>query len=278
MLRNISFIIIFTGLSTIVLQAEYVIQLGLYKNRAILEKMVDRISDPKLRSEVIIEKRGEMHWAHSPVIKDKLTMNHTLLGYRKVFKDAFFKEVPIIDDKQHEMKAIDSVKSAQKEVPQKMVATKAEEIDPLAFVQKLVPQKIEETKIPNKSDEEKAEEVKNDSKSLKRLSFEERLKGNVFFVCFETKDKQVVKTEFDGHNVSYTPVVGEMEPFNAQYDVVLDRIYIFKDKISTRSIYSTLDEVKEKYLLISSWHNRKKVNTIRYYYDLQDAMAYVKAD
>ena len=261
MLRNFSFFMVLIGMSTAMLQADYVIQLGLYKNRSTLDKMVNSISDPKLKAGVIIEKRGELHWAHSKVIKDKDSMQHELSVYREVFKDAFFKE-------------LSTIKKENEEII---------EIDPIKFVEKMVQPDVSQTapvkevKATSNIDE-KAELLKSNAVASKKLSFEEWLKGNVFYVCSKSEGKKVVKTEFDGRQVNYTSVFDELNTSEARYDVVLDRLYIFKEKISTRSAYSTLDEVKEKYLLIGSWENRKKVNTIRYYYNLPDAMAYVNRD
>ena len=253
MLRNISFFMVLLSMSTQILNADYMIQLGLYKNRTILDKMVSRISDAELRSEVIIEMRGELYWAHSKVINNETLMKQRLSDYRKVFKDAFSKEVP-------------SMQPEVKDVKQ---------IDPLEFVQKIVPRQVEK---PKTAEVTKVEVLQSDAETSKKLSFEERLKGNTFYVCFESQNKQIVKTEFDGQEVNYIPIVGDMASYTARYDVVFDRLYVFEDKISTRSVYVTLDEVKEKYLLLSNWHNRKKVNMIRYYYDLQDAMTYMQVD
>ncbi|MDM5272350.1 hypothetical protein PGH07_09160 [Sulfurovum sp. zt1-1] len=230
MIRKILFVLLFFSTT---MQAGYVIQLGLYKNRLMLQKMVDRIAQTKLKSNVTIEKLGELHWAHSQPIEDKVSAQRALLHYRKVFKDAFIKEV--------------SAKQNQKK---------------------------EQTNIPVVLDQMVSK--KGHAKRAKKRSLETLLNGNVFYVCFEAADKELVIVAFDGDYIEYNTIIGDIPSFKERYNVINNRLYTFKEKVSQHSVYSTLEEVKEKYLLISSWHKNEKVNSIRYYYKLEDALAYVK--
>lgn len=92
MLRNISILVALVGLGTTFLHADYVVQLGVYKERSTIEKALKRIKDPQLRSDVMIVKRGKVFWAHSKPFADKVSNMQTLKQYRKVFNDAYFRE------------------------------------------------------------------------------------------------------------------------------------------------------------------------------------------
>ena len=92
MLRNISILVALLGLGTTFLHADYVVQLGLFKKLSTVEKAVKRIKDPQLRSDVNIIKRGKVFWVYSKPFADKASNKQTLKQYRKVFKDAYFRE------------------------------------------------------------------------------------------------------------------------------------------------------------------------------------------
>jgi len=92
MLRNISILVALVGLGTTFLHADYVVQLGVYKELSTAEKTVKRIKDSQLRSDVMIVKRGKLFWAHSKPFADKVSNMQTLKQYRKVFNDAYFRE------------------------------------------------------------------------------------------------------------------------------------------------------------------------------------------
>lgn len=258
-MKKILFLLLFLSVT---MQAGYVIQLGLYKNRQALEEMVDHIAKSKLRSNVIIEKRGDLHWAHSRTIEDKATAQQSLLQYRKVFKDAFIKEIPTTKVKPRPIS-----KEKQKS---KIVNTAVSHTSHAINAKKEVLKQSEA--VPSKLTEQ------NHETSKKKLSLEKRLKGNVFYVCVEAAKTELLIVAFDENHVEYNTVIGDIPSFKEQYAVINDRLYVFKDKASKNSVYSTLEEVKGKYLLISNWNQNEKVNTLRYYYNLEDALAYVQGD
>jgi hypothetical protein len=228
MIKKILFVLLFLSAT---IEAGYVIHLGLYKNRPALQKMVNRIAKTELRSNVTIEKRGSLHWAHSRTIEDNVSAKQALRHYRKVFKDAFMSKAKVKQKKAHASHPVitDQTRSRNTHV----IGTK-------------------------------------------KRSLETQLTGNVFYVSLETAERELLIVAFDGKHVEYNPIMGDIPSFKERYDVIDDRLYTFKEKASGDSVYSTLEKVKKKYLLISSWHQKEKVNTFRYYYELEDALAYVR--
>lgn len=227
-MRKILFVLLFFSVT---IEAGYVIHLGLYKNRPALQKMVNRIAKTELRSNVIIEKRGSLHWAHSRTIEDKVSAKQALRHYRKVFNDAFMTKAKVKQKKAHASHPLitDQTGSGNMHVT-----------------------------------------------ATKKCSLETQLTGNVFYVSLEAAERELVIVAFDGKYVEYNPIVGNIPSFKERYHVIDDRLYTFKEKASGDSVYSKLEKVKKKYLLISSWHQKEKVNTFRYYYELEDALAYVR--
>ena len=229
-MKKILFVLLFFSVT---MQAGYIIHLGLYKNRPALQKMVDRIAKSELRSNVTIEKRGELHWAHSYTIEDMVSAKQALRHYRKVFNDAFISKVRI------------HPKNAQRDT----------------------------TAIETQSASRKK-----DTENIEKHSLERRLRGNLFYVCLETADKALLAVAFDGKHVAYNTIIGDAPSLKERYDVRNDRLYTFNDSVDTDAVYETLDKVTKRYLLISYWHEEEKVNTLRYYYKLEDALAYIKRE
>ena len=149
MLRNISILIAFAGMSSASLHADYVVQLGVYKERSTVDKAVKHIKDPQLKSDVMIVKRGKVFWAHSKPFADKASNMQTLKQYRKVFNDAYFRECTSTTKPAETSnkdaadiaywEAVQAKRKAEQEARVAAEAKKAEanEIDPLDFVKSL---------------------------------------------------------------------------------------------------------------------------------------------
>ncbi len=50
---------------------------------------------------------------------------------------------------------------------------------------------------------------------------------------------------------------------------------MFADTFSEDGAYSKIEDVKDDYMVISSWFGGKKINTLRYYYSLDKAEEYL---
>lgn len=52
---------------------------------------------------------------------------------------------------------------------------------------------------------------------------------------------------------------------------------MYATTFSAEGAYSLIEENRKGYILVSSWSNGKKLNTLRYYYRLNDAKNYLKS-
>ena len=68
---------------------------------------------------------------------------------------------------------------------------------------------------------------------------------------------------------------GDMQMTQANYLIEDNKLYMFADSFTKDGAYSTLDEHRDNHFLVSSWVNGKKLNTLRYYYHLNDAQKYL---
>jgi hypothetical protein len=66
-----------------------------------------------------------------------------------------------------------------------------------------------------------------------------------------------------------------MKMTEANYLVENKRLYMFANTFTKEGAYSILDKKRKSHFLVSSWVNGKKLNTLRYYYELNDAKEYL---
>jgi hypothetical protein len=71
--------------------------------------------------------------------------------------------------------------------------------------------------------------------------------------------------------------MGDISPRREIYTIDKNKLYISQQGLFDSEISNTLDSVTSDYYLISTWVGKNKVNTIRYYYDLEKAEAYVSS-
>jgi len=66
-----------------------------------------------------------------------------------------------------------------------------------------------------------------------------------------------------------------MDMNSAKYVVKDRKLYMFADTFSKDGAFSKIEGNARDYILVSSWYNGKKLNTLRYYYNLNDAKKYL---
>jgi len=106
----------------------------------------------------------------------------------------------------------------------------------------------------------------------------ELLSGRVFYLANKSEEKNsnlLVKATFENHRVNYTPIVGNMQIQEANFIVQDEKLYMFEDQIVGDSSYSSIESNEKEYLLVSSWSKNKKINTLRYYHNVEDAKKYL---
>jgi len=104
------------------------------------------------------------------------------------------------------------------------------------------------------------------------------LSGNTYYLAYKSINDSpnlLIKVTFGNHRVTYQPVIGDMTMTQANYLVENNRLYMFSDSFTKDGAYSILDEHRTNHFLVSSWINGKKLNTLRYYYRLNDAKKYL---
>jgi hypothetical protein len=122
------------------------------------------------------------------------------------------------------------------------------------------------TKIPKPT-------VKKTDKKFK--SFNKRMiSGKRYYLAYKSTSESpnlLVKVSFGNHTVVYQPMLGNMSMRDAKYLVENGKLYMFADSFSENGAFSKIDGYEKDYILVSSWSNGKKLNTLRYYYKLNDA-------
>jgi len=114
-------------------------------------------------------------------------------------------------------------------------------------------------------------------KKFKHFS-KEMLSGNAYYLAYKktkTNPDLLIKVTFGNHSVNYQPVIGDMKMTNASYLIENNRLYMFTEVFTRNGSFSKLEEHRANHFLVSSWVNGKKLNTLRYYYKLNDAKRYL---
>lgn len=104
------------------------------------------------------------------------------------------------------------------------------------------------------------------------------LSGHSYYLAYKkTKANPalLIKVSFENSQVHYQPIIGNMKMNNANYVVEEHKLYMFTDIFTKDGTYSKLDSHSDKYFIVSSWAKGKKLNTLRYYYNLSDAKRYL---
>jgi hypothetical protein len=117
------------------------------------------------------------------------------------------------------------------------------------------------------------------SQDIDRSKFDKKmLSGHNFYLAYKSPDDRnnlLIKLSFGTFDVKYQPIVGDMDMREAKYIVEKGRLYMFADTFSEDGAYSKIEDVKDDYMVISSWFGGKKINTLRYYYSLDKAKEYL---
>ena len=114
-------------------------------------------------------------------------------------------------------------------------------------------------------------------KKYKNFS-KQMLSGQHYYLAYKktaNNPNLLIKVSFGNHKVTYEPVIGEMKMTKASYLTEDNKLYMFADTFEKNGSFSKLDEHREDHFLVSSWANGKKLNTLRYYYKMNDAKKYL---
>ncbi len=226
----------------------YNIRIAVYKNIDALEHELNKLS-PLLRKTVERQKKGEQHVACSEQTDNKEKLEKLLPSYQKVFPDAF----------------ISTSQTTERNTTQINTVKKTEV--------KQIPPQIKQKIVYNPYSRKIVNPTKKD------IPLYDRFHQKTLYLCaygeHPWSHNVLIHVAFFDKEVIYTPMMGEVSAKREIYTIDKNKLYISKQGLFDSEIYNTLDSITSEYYLISGWVGDTKVNTIRYYFDLEKAEAYV---
>lgn len=253
MFRLLSITLLFILPLQSIASVSYSIRIAVYNNIDSLEHELNKLS-PTLRKTVEIQKRGKQHIACSIHTKDKIKLEKLLPSYQKVFPDAFISTYQTTEANTTILKTLKATSAKTTEVNK----------TPANIKQKIVYRPY-------------SRKIVNPTK--KNIPLYDRFHQKTLYLCAYGKDpwlpNVLIHVAFFDKEVIYTPIMGEVSTRREIYTIDKNRLYISKQGLFDSEIYNTLDSITSEYYLISGWVGDTKVNTIRYYFDLEKAEAYV---
>jgi len=266
----------------------YFIKLGSFKNLQGLEKSINRMPY-KLRSHVVIVDSNSWYIPFAYYVKNKSILYPHVKKFKRYFPDAHINHSSL-------MLTYPVVRNYSKRKRQRNIVKRVNYI-PIqeTFIESSAPVSYQNVAIssydntfntpvkvysktplqslPTPAVKKSLKDVTNTDSFTKKM-----LSGNNYYLAYKsTKDSPnlLIKVIFKNHKVVYQPVIGNMKMTNANYLIEDKRLYMFSTTFTKDGAYSTLDKQRKNYFLVSSWVNGKKMNTLRYYYKLNDAKEYL---
>ncbi|HHD75355.1 MAG TPA: hypothetical protein ENK82_03345 [Campylobacterales bacterium] len=288
---------------------KYFIKFGSFKNLQGLEKSINKLPSG-LRSHVVIVRNRAWYIPFAYYTSNKQALSSKVRLYKRYFPDAHIassrvmlnyplirnyatkKESRVIPKRQY----VAPVTTYKAPIPAPMTTPSyapkpsyqniaiSEEDNIILLPPKTVQpqqsvsyqQPITQKVVINQVEEEDTFR-QNQPKRYKRFS-KQMLSGNHYYLAYKQNGNNpdlLIKVTFGNHEVTYQPVIGDMQMTQASYLIEGDRLYMFTDAFTREGAFSKLEEHRDDHFLVSSWMNGKKLNTLRYYYKLNDAKRYL---
>lgn len=240
----------------------YTVRIAVYNNINSLKQELNKLS-PVLRKTVEIQKRGELHIACSKHTKDKAKLKKLLPSYKKIFPDAFISvyEAPVQNNTKPDPVKVAEVTPIKQQTEQsiQVETQQAKKVNPNIVYNPYSRKIVNPTK--------------------KDISLYDRFHQKTLYLCAygaeEWSPNVLIHVAFFDKEVIYTPIRGDISLRREVYTIDKNKLYISQQGLFDSEIFHTLDNVTSDYYLISTWVGKSKVNTIRYYFDLEKAEAYV---
>jgi len=264
----------------------YYIKLGSFKNLKGLERSINHL--PKsLRSHVVIVRANSWYVPFAFYVKYKRTLYAYLPKFKRYFPDAHINHSsvmlhhPVVRNYSKIKQYIQHYNRARTppivyrptRIPYYQNVAISEEDNTLhrpiqSFSTEVSPPRTAPRVLNHVFEEEK--KSKNFSKKM--------LSGKHYYLAYKSTKSSpdlLIKVSFGNHMVVYQPVIGDMKMTEANYLVENRRLYMFANTFTKNGAYSILDKHRKNHFLVSSWVNGKKLNTLRYYSELNDAKEYL---
>jgi len=274
---------------------KYFIQFGSFKNLKGLERNIERLPS-SLRSHVVIVRSNSWYIPFAYYTSNKNALKSKLASYKRYFRDAhiahssYMLNNPLVRNygttnrtetapKREYIPPVTTTYAKPVVVSQYQNVGISEEDNilvniqsPIAVTRPMATQKVVVKQVETNDvfSTAKPKKYKNFSKQM--------LAGQHYYLAYkktESNPNLLIKVTFGNHQVTYQPIIGEMQMTKANYLIEESRLYMFADTFTKNGSYSKLDEHRENHFLVSSWAKGKKLNTLRYYYKMNDAKEYL---
>jgi hypothetical protein len=271
MLRIILLLLILINISY-AQNRRYFIKLGSFRQFQVLEKTINKMPQ-KLRSHITIVKSNGWFIPFAYNTKQKRLLSKKLPAYRRYFYDAYvYSSERILNSpvvRTYVQSSTPKYQNVEISQEDRGVSYYSQVKDyPIAKTYSIID--TQPIKIPKPT-------VKKTDKKFK--SFNKRMiSGKRYYLAYKSTSESpnlLVKVSFGNHTVVYQPMLGSMSMRDAKYLVENGKLYMFADSFSENGAFSKIDGYEKDYILVSSWSNGKKLNTLRYYYKLNDAKRYL---
>ena len=278
---------------------KYFIKFGSFKNIVALKKNIRKLPT-SLRSHVIIVRKNGWYIPFAYYTSNKKALYSKVSSYKRYFPDAHIGHsasllnYPIVQNYSKRASRTKRVYHAYTPPIRRYVAPKQytsipqyqnvaissedhifpvmpnvqtrQNIAPIVSTTTIVPA------VVNEDDFEKVE-----IKQYKQFN-KQMLSGHYYYLAYKGEGKNpnlLIKVSFQNDEVTYQPVIGDMKMTKANYLVEGDRLYMFTNAFTRDGAFSKLESNEDDHIVVSSWVNGKKLNTLRYYYKLNDAKEYL---
>jgi len=258
---------------------KYFIQLGSFKQLNVLQNTINRLP-PQLRSHIVIINSNNWYVPFAYYTTKVYALRKKLPLYKRYFPDAYINSSPYIL-KHQIVYNYTTQKRATRQARVVNYAPKREQIVNISPSYTTYTPMVSYDNIYNNNIALPPKKIVKRKKVRKRYNYftKRMLSGNHYYLTYKSNDNNsdlLVKVTFYNHKVVYQPIIGDMNLREAKYLVWNKRLYMFADDFSKDGAFSKIEKVKKNYILVSSWYNGKKLNTLRYYYNLNDAKKYLK--
>ncbi|MBD3794254.1 MAG: hypothetical protein IE889_08925 [Campylobacterales bacterium] len=281
MIRILFIVSIFLG----VVQAEakrYFIQLGSFQRLSVLDNTINNLP-VSLRSHIVVVRSNQWYIPfayHSP---DRPALERELSAYRRYFPDAFINDSdyilmhPVV--RNYVQKIAQSQPQPQIQKPVR-IYTSPQPNYQIPQRRQNVAISEEDFTMPELIIEKQAVALPTPTPVEERPNYftNEMLSGHQYYLAYkktENSPNLLIRATFETHQVTYQPIIGDMQLMVANYIVDDHKLYMYVNQFSREGAYSQIEEYRSDHILVSSWSKGKKLNTLRYYYDLNAAKAYL---
>ena len=283
---------------------KYFIQFGSFKNLKALEENIHKLPN-SLRMHIIIVRSNLWYIPFAYYTSNKSALYSKVSAYKRYFPDAhighsiYMLKHPVIRNytvkkqivqRQYipQVRQYTQPQSAIAPIYQNVAISEEDNTlsvsvrqpTPLPSIPIVESPSIVQTSYVVKAKEEKDVFSNVQPKRYKNFS-KKMLSGHHYYLVYKANNKNpnlLIKVTFENHEVTYKPVMGDMQMTQANYITEGDRLYMFANTFTRDGAYSKLEEHRKSHFLVSSWANGKKLNTLRYYYKLNDAKEYLGID